>query len=145
MRRSEDSQSIASRLQRLLSSPYCVAHHFTQGKNCVRCHHTSYVCLLQMSPATSQSKYRRYSQAALVDAVTAVVIHKMTSNQASRFFKVPRSTVRFQVSKLSLKMTAANDRDKRRRSVSMSGGDETDSPGQEPTETVAPREHDANS
>ena len=98
-----------------------------------------------MSPATSQSKYRRYSQAALVDAVTAVVNHKMTSNQASRFFKVPRSTVRSQASKLSLKMTAGNDRDKRRRSVSKSGGDDTDCPGQEPLETVAPTGHDANS
>ena len=126
-------------------SPYCVAHHFTQGKHCIRCHHPSYVCLLQMSPATSQCKYRRYSQAALVDAVTAVVNHKMTSNQASRFFKVPRSTVRSQASKLSLKMTGASDRDKRRRSVSTSGGDETGSPGQEATETVARTEHDANS
>ena len=33
-------ESLASRLQRLFSSPYCVPHHFTQRKNCIRCHQT---------------------------------------------------------------------------------------------------------
>jgi len=50
-------------------------------------------------------QYRRYSQSALVDAVTAVQNHTMTVNRASRVFKVPRSTIQIRLLKLSGKKT----------------------------------------
>ena len=74
-----------------------------------------------------------------MDAVTAVVNRKMTSNEASRFFKVPRSTVRFQATKLSKKKTTEHHTDKERHSILQTGGNEADSRGQEMLKTVLPK------
>ena len=61
---------------------------------------------LQTFDTTYQMRqYRRYSQSALVDAVTAVQNHTMTVNRASRVFKVPRSTIQIRLLKLSGKKT----------------------------------------
>ena len=122
--------------------------------NSVHCLFVVQICTLcywlQPFDTTYQMRqYRRYSQSALVDAVTAVQNHSMTVNRASRTFKVPRSTIQIRLLKLSGKKTwgSRSEQQPGPGGSSQSLGNETvaEARGQQEDVTMTDDQHQSNS